>query len=109
MKQNQRFSAYICWWPEIFRPQSELEEGKAGGIPAFGDEIGHMPSRVMGSDILSGKNNARIMVVQECEHAFVWRIEYGKGGFCCYGILLLVLAEYVSAIVSILQALSDSR
>ena len=73
-------SAYICLWPEIFRPQNELEEGKAGGIPASGDEIGHVLSRVMGSDILSGKKNATMMVVQDCKSAFVRRTEQGKKG-----------------------------
>ena len=70
MKQNERTFAYICWWPEIFRPQDELEEGKAGGIPASGDEIGHLLSLVMGSIVLSGKNNAGLFVVQECQHPF---------------------------------------
>ncbi len=73
MKRSMRISAYICWWPEIFRPQGELEEGKAGGIPASDDEIGCLLSEVMGSNILSGKNNAGVMVVQECKHAFVWK------------------------------------
>ena len=63
MKQNGKISAYICWWPEIFRPQNELEEGKAGGIPASGDEIGHLLSLVMGSIVLSRKNNAGVFVV----------------------------------------------
>ena len=109
MKQNQRFSAYICWWPEIFRPQNELEEGKAGGIPASGDEIGHVLSRVMGSDTLSGKNNARIVAGQVCKTAFVWKNEQGKRDFCCNGILLLLITEYISAIVPILHAPLDRK
>ena len=37
-------SAYICLWPELFRPQSELGEGKAGGIPASDHESGSLLS-----------------------------------------------------------------
>lgn len=73
MKRSERISAYICWWPEIFRPQNGLEEGKAGGIPASGDEIGRLLSEFMGSNVLSGKNNAGVMAVLECKHAFVWK------------------------------------
>lgn len=108
MKQTEN-SAYICWWPEIFRPQNELEEGKAGGIPASGNEIGHVLSRIMGLDILSRKNNVRVVVAQECKDTFVWRTEQGKRDFCCNGILMPVIIEYASTIVSILRALSDSK
>ena len=38
---------------------------------------------------------------------FVWSTEQGKGNFCCNGILLLVITEYVWIIVSILQAPFD--
>ena len=67
MKRNGKILAYICSWPEIFRPQNELEEGKAGVIPASGDEIRSLLSEVMGSYVLSGENNAGVVVVQECK------------------------------------------
>ena len=75
MKWNGKISAYICSWPEIFRPQNELEEGKAGGIPASGDELQSLLSEVMGSNVLSGKNNAGVMVVQECKMLLSGRTE----------------------------------
>ena len=38
MEQDWRILRICTAWPEIFRPQHELEEGKAGGIPASDDD-----------------------------------------------------------------------
>lgn len=68
-----------------------------------------MLSQVMGSIVLSGKNNAEVMVVQECKDAFVTSTEQGKREFCCNGILLLLITEHVSTIVPLFQALFDIK
>ena len=47
-------------WPEVFRPQHELEEGEAGGIPASDDDKNCGPFRSWDRSSYRGRQIRRI-------------------------------------------------